>query len=331
MRVRATPASPSAGVARETSPFPRPPTNGRHGSGETGQAGRRAAAESGTGAPGRELSARTDGVIMPARGLENLAARDMGRPRRQADDARAFAWMATLISALVLASFARFEAHGTDSWPNLLVATHAIVFLLWPPIFTAQMWSAAASLSPFHRLLGRIAATWVVAMVVLGALASRLMLRAGDTPFTFTPLQMLLSNNLTLLGFAGLTTAAIVLRKLTDWHARLHLGALAMLLQPAIARGLPTPIFMPYAVEATLGPAILVPAIGMVRDWIFYRRIHPAWCWCTGVFLIAFALVESLSSSTLGVQIYRLITAGSPGAGISPVVLPPMRPWPIRP
>jgi hypothetical protein len=55
-------------------------------------------------------------------------------------------------------------------------------------------------------------------------------------PFFFRPLQSMVFDPRNLVNFAGPTSAAIILRRQTDWHRRLHSSAMALLLRASIGR-----------------------------------------------------------------------------------------------
>ena len=59
-------------------------------------------------------------------------------------------------------------------------------------------------------------------MVVSGFFVTVSMVRASTVPFFFQPVHFLVFDPLAVLTFAGLTTAAILLRRRTEWHRRLH-------------------------------------------------------------------------------------------------------------
>ena len=73
---------------------------------------------------------------------------------------------------------------------------------------------------------------------------------------------------------------------------------------------------------------MLFPLAGMVADLRRSGRIHPAWRWGIGTMLASFVLTEALTYSPIGTAIYRVVTAGSPGASIDPLAFasPPMGP-----
>ena len=73
-------------------------------------------------------------------------------------------------------------------------------------------------------------------MIVLGFGVTVAMVRRGQVPFFFQPLHFLVFDPLSVLTFAGLTGSAILLRNKTEWHRRLHLCGMSMLMGPGFGR-----------------------------------------------------------------------------------------------
>lgn len=181
-----------------------------------------------------------------------------------------------------------------------------------------------------HRQLGWVAAAWLVPMVILGFVVTVAMARAGTVPFFFRPLQFLVFDSVALLAFAGLTIAAIAMRRSTAWHRRLHFCGMAILLGPAFGRLLPLPLLQPWAWEATLAASILFPIAGAIADRRRSGRVHPAWKWGIGTIAATFVLVEAITYSPVGTAIYEAVTAGSPGAAMPPLDFAPPPQGPLR-
>ncbi|TRW15297.1 hypothetical protein FMM06_12600 [Glacieibacterium frigidum] len=225
---------------------------------------------------------------------------------------------------VVIAGFSVQLAAGRSSFDAPpLVHAHALVFMGWLALYGAQAATAATGRRDWHRRVGWIAPWWMVAMVVLGCLVTLALVRRGGVPFFFTPLQFLIFDPVSLLTFAGLTGAAIVWRRQTDWHRRLHLCGMAVLLGPGLGRLLPMPLLAPYAWEATVAVSLLFPLAGAVADLRRTGKVHPAWHWGVGTILAATLLTELLTYSPAGTAIYAAVTAGSPGAAVAPLAFPP--------
>ena len=120
---------------------------------------------------------------------------------------------------------------------------------------------------------------------------------------------------MTVLTFASLSGAAIIMRRRTEWHRRLHYCGMSTLLGPAVGRLLPMPLLIPYAwyIGTVLLP-LLFPVIGMLADKKRYGAVHPAWLWGIGIVLGLQVVADLLAYSSVGVAITDAVLAGSPGA-----------------
>lgn len=241
-----------------------------------------------------------------------------------ARDDRFFVITSLMMAAIVVIAFSLQFALGRSSFgAPLLVHLHAIVFMGWIAIYVAQTLLAAGGHRALHRTLGWVGTVWVVPMVVLGIVATVAMVRRGQAPFFFQPAQFLVLNPTSVIMFAGLTWAAIALRRQTGWHRRLHYCGMANLLGPAFGRLLPMPLLSPWAFEATAVCVMLFPLAGMIADRRRSGRVHPAWLWGAGLTLLSILAVEGLTYGAPGRSIYQAVTAGTSGAGIDPYAFPP--------
>lgn len=233
-------------------------------------------------------------------------------------DERFFLRAAIAMTLLMFAAFSTQLAMGRSTFHSpLLVHAHAIVFMGWVVLYLLQNIFVATGKMALHRRLGWIATGWMAAMIVLGCWVTVAMIRRGQVPFFFRPVHFLVFDPLSLLAFAGLTSSAIVLRRRTDWHRRLHFCGMSMLLGPGFGRLFPLPLLEPYAWEATFAATLLFPLAGVIADLRRNRRVHPAWRWGIGTMLGAFLLIELVTYSPIGGALYGAVTRGSPGAAVA--------------
>ena len=239
-------------------------------------------------------------------------------------DERFFLRSAILMAAIIVVGFSFQLAMGRSTFASpVRVHAHAILFMGWVAIYVTQNFLVASGRMDLHRRLGWLATAWAAAMVVSGFLVTLVMVRNGTVPFFFQPLQFLVFDPVTVLTFAGLTAAAVLLRRRTEWHRRLHFCGMAMLLAPAFGRLLPLPLLQPWAWEVTFAVILLFPLTGALLDVRRRGRAHPAWRWGIGAMLASFVLIQALTYGPLGIPIYDAATAGSPGAAIDPLAFPP--------
>jgi hypothetical protein len=253
-----------------------------------------------------------------------MATRAGALPDPVSNDDRFFLGGAIAMVLLIVAGFSLQLAAGRSSFDAPpLVHAHAIVYMGWLVIFLMQTVFATSGNIAMHRRLGWIGAGWIGLMIVLGFMVTFAMLRRGGVPFFFTPMQFLALDPLSVLFFAGLTAAAIRMRKQTDWHRRLHFCAMALLLGPGAGRLLPMPLLIPWAFEATFVVTLLFPLAGVIADYRRDGRVHPAWGWGIAAIFGFLIAVETLTYTPLGQPLYAAVTKGTPGASVPPLAFPP--------
>lgn len=253
-------------------------------------------------------------------------------PREEpASEYRFAATMAMVMAVVVVAGFSTQFLLGRSTFASPpRVHFHAVVFMGWVAIFVTQSWLATRGPIALHRKLGWIAAGWMVFMVTAALMVIVAVVQNGTAPFFFRPQEFLLANPLTLLGFVGLTGAAIAMRKRTDWHARLHICGMTMIMGPAFGRLLPMPLLIPYAFESAGLAASLFPVAGMIRDKRKLGVIHPAWWYGLGTMAIALIIANLLAAGPVGDWLYRSVVAGTPGAAVPGMEFAPAPGTPLR-
>jgi hypothetical protein len=247
------------------------------------------------------------------------------QPRFQTgSDDRFFLWSAFAMAAVIAAGFSLniVMARSTFAAPALVHA-HAVVFMGWVGIYVLQTVFAVTGNRALHKRLGWIAAGWMVLMLVMGLAITVTMARNGRVPFFFQPQQFLIFNPLTLLGFLACSGTAIAMRRRTDWHRRLHLTGMAMILGPGFGRLLPMPLLIPAAFEAAFAAGMLFPLAGAVADWRRSGHVHPAWVWGIAAMMAVWVTADMVTFSRLGDRIYAAVTIGTPGATVPGLAFPP--------
>jgi len=237
-----------------------------------------------------------------------------------AGDEKFFLRVAIIIAMLIVAGFSTNLLVGRSSFGSpVRVHIHAILFMGWMVIFLMQNILATSGRLDLHRKLGWLASGWLVLMVISGFWVTVMMVRNGTAPFFFQPLHFLVFDPLAVLTVAGITIAAVRMRRQTDWHRRLHFCSMTILLGPAIGRLLPMPLLQPWAWEATFSVSLAFLVVVMSLDSRRRGSLHPAWSRGLAVLLGVFVLTEALTYSPAGLAIYQRVTKGSPGAEVAPL------------
>jgi hypothetical protein len=245
------------------------------------------------------------------------------QPRVGADH-RFFMIGAIVMALIVVAGFSLQFAMGRSTFASpALVHVHAVTFMGWVAYYVLQNALAASGSVALHKRLGWIGLGWMLVIVVLGTWITVVMVRRGTVPFFFEPSYFLVMNPASVLTFAGLGIAAIVMRRRTDWHRRLHFCGMAMLIAPAFGRLLPMPFLIPWAGHAVFIALMLLPLAGVVADLRRSGRVHPAWWWGMGTMVLVDILIPVIAYSAIGVALYGAVVSGSPGALVDPLAFPP--------
>ena len=189
----------------------------------------------------------------------------------------ALAAMAALL--VVFGGFApTYYLKTFSSAPDLsrLKHLHGLVMTAWFVLFLVQARLVAAGRTALHRRLG-LAGVAVAALVVcVGTALALASARAGFSPPGMAPLPFLALPLGDMVFFSALFTAAIVLRRRSDWHKRLMVLASLGLIAPAVARMLS---WIGLGGPAIFGLVDLLILACIASDTMKNRRLHPAFGW----------------------------------------------------
>jgi hypothetical protein len=242
-------------------------------------------------------------------------------------DFRFFRAQVTTMALVLVTGFIVQLGLGRSSFAApAIVHVHAVIAMSWVGLVAAQAWLPAAGAVNLHRMLGKAALAWALVFAATGALVTVERIRAGTAPFFFQPQHFLIANPASLAAFLGLLFGAAALRRQTDWHARLQIGALAMLMGPGLGRLLPMPFLTPYAWEVAVLVGLVFPAWGAVRDIRVHDRAHPAWMWSIGLGVALVVAARLVAFSPVGEAAFAGLTAGSPVEGVDGLAFPPAPP-----
>ena len=183
------------------------------------------------------------------------------------------------IAALVFVGFARtFYARFWFDVPVLtqLLIVHGVMFSTWLVLHFTQARLIAAHRVDLHRRLGVFGAVLGYSMFFVGVAAAVQSAALGHQPTDAPPLVFMSVPVGTIVAFAALLTAALVMRRRADWHKRLMLLATISLIIPAAAR-------LSSYFTGRNNPAIGIIATILLVAWCCIEdrrrtgRIHPAY------------------------------------------------------
>lgn len=186
--------------------------------------------------------------------------------------------MAVGLALLILFAFGQFAARGFVDYGQvpLVVHLHAGAMVLWLGLLVVQATLAQRMELALHRKLGWVGLALVLAIPPLAIAACVAMERAHMVPPFFTPAFFLALVAVESLTFAGLVIAAIALRRRTQWHRRLIVGATIILLEPALGRLLPMPLMGGWGEWVAMAAQLGAVAILARHDLAARGKLHAA-------------------------------------------------------
>lgn len=233
---------------------------------------------------------------------------------------RFFLIMAIAMATVIAGGFSTNLLLGRSSFAvPFLYHAHAFVFFGWVALYVTQNALVAGGAVHVHRRFGWLALAFVPAMVALGLAVTLHSVQSRGGPPFFGLSEFLIGNVIGLLCFAGLVSAAIALRRRTDWHRRLMFCAMAALTGPGLGRLLPMPLLIPWSwwIAALIVPLVF-PLIGMAYDRRRTGRVHRAWLWGAGAMIVTHFAGALIADSPPGIALTEWVVEGTPGA---------TRPW----
>jgi len=232
------------------------------------------------------------------------------------------------LSAFVFLGFGIFDVLAAVQITKLPLTTHlhALLMASWLALFVTQNLLGSGRNLRLHRKLGWVGAVLVVAIVLVGWTAGYSAIASHRAAPVFDPAYFLALTLVQPVLFAAMVYAAIALRKRTDWHRRLMLGALIVILEPLLGRltimaaiialGGPEQAVGFFSHKLGLAPMIelalqmAVVALVMLRDRSLRGSVHPALWWTGAAVASLYAANWTLASFAPFVDWTRSIATG---------------------
>jgi len=183
------------------------------------------------------------------------------------------------VAALVVAGFARtfYLRYWFDAPPlTRLLYIHGFLFTAWLALHFTQARLIAARRADLHRRLGIIGAVVGYSMLAVGIVTAVEAAALGRPPNGIPPLVFMSIPIGTIVAFAALLTAALVMRRRADYHKRLMLLATIALVIPGAAR-LSTWFGAPPNPVIGMVATVLLIAWCCIEDWRRIGRVHAAY------------------------------------------------------
>lgn len=222
--------------------------------------------------------------MLPLQGGLNVAsiAQPIGRAPDDTElrERRLLRNMAVLILSIVVAGFGGWFLAGFSSFHSpWWVHIHAISFVSWVALFTAQNLLVVRNRLETHRTLGRLGAFLAAWMILVGLVLTPVTIAVHRNPPVLPAAEFLAMDWANILIFGVLTFVAIAAarRGRSDWHRRLILCAMVCVINPAVGRLEALAGVKGARYDVPVLMAVLV--IAMVGDSRIRGRVHQAYYW----------------------------------------------------
>lgn len=205
------------------------------------------------------------------------------------------------IAAIIVIGFLQFAARGYANYGTapLWVHLHGFVMLSWLALLIIQSSLVQRGNLMQHRQLGVLGLGLAAVLVVLGSFTGLRAIALHRVPPFFTDAYFLALTQVEMVSFAGLIVAAVVNRRRAEWHRRLMLGAVIVLMEPALGRVLPMPLlgglgeWLILAIQ--LGALVLVAR----HDRRRFIAVHPATLVCALVIVLNHVTITLAAATPL--------------------------------
>lgn len=238
---------------------------------------------------------------------------DREHPDRR--ERRFFFCAASVMALVVFAGFANNLAFGRSSFAvPLIFHLHAAAFFGWMALYLTQNTFVLRARLDLHRQLGQLVVLLIPVMLVLGLQLTVVAFRMGMIPPFYDLREFFFGVIAQIIGFVVLATAALALRRQTNWHRRLMFCATALLTKAGFDRLLPIPLLGPMAWWTGALLTYLFPIAAMLAERRRCGAIHQAWYWGISAMAAVHLAAIIVSHLDLAADVIHQVVAGSPGA-----------------
>jgi uncharacterized membrane protein YozB (DUF420 family) len=204
---------------------------------------------------------------------------------------------AIVIALFIIFGFAQFAMRGISDFRSapLTVHLHGGLMIAWLGIFVAQNMLVHRGELAVHRTLGWTSAALLPFVALTGALVGYNAVALDRVPPFFSDAYFLALTSVGSLTFAAMVVWAIAKRRQVQWHRRLMLGAMFLLLEPALGRLLPMPLLGAWGETMSLIVQLLFVAVLARHDKKVLGSVHPATIATAVVLIASHAMFELLA------------------------------------
>jgi len=208
-----------------------------------------------------------------------------------------FVRYAIVIGLFILFGFIQFAMRGYSDVASAppSVHLHGGLMVGWLGIFVAQNLLVHRGELGIHRKLGWTAAAILPLIAVTGIWVGYNAVATHRLPPFFSDAYFLALTSVGSLLFAALVTWAIILRSQTQWHRRVMLGAMFILLEPALGRLLPMPLLGMWGEWAILAVQLIFVGVLARHDRKVLGAVHQATKAIAVIIVAEHILIETIA------------------------------------
>lgn len=208
----------------------------------------------------------------------NISKQALNTGSEFARDQRFFVRLSISLAAVIVFGFAQFSARGMVDLPAVpgWVHLHAALMLGWLGLLIGQNLLVQRGEISLHRKIGWLGGVLALTICATGLYTGYMAVQLQRFPPFFSNAYFLALTFTELVVFAIMVVWAIALRRQTQWHRRLMIGATIIALEPAFGRLLPMPLLGDWGEWIILVFQLVFVAILARHDRSISGNIHPA-------------------------------------------------------
>jgi hypothetical protein len=208
-----------------------------------------------------------------------------------------FVRYAIAIALFILFGFVQFAMRGYSDLASAppIVHLHGGLMVGWLGIFVAQNLLVHRGELGIHRKLGWTAAAILPLIPVVGIWVGYNAVATHRLPPFFSDSFFLALTGIGSLLFAAMVVWAITLRRQVQWHRRVMLGAMFILLEPALGRLLPMPLLGAWGEWAILAVQMVFVGVLARHDRKLLGAVHQATKAIAAIIVAEHILIETIA------------------------------------
>jgi hypothetical protein len=205
--------------------------------------------------------------------------------------------MAAVMTAFILFAFAQWSLRGftSPSSAPVWVHVHGMSMLCWLALLVGQSLMIRSGNRAAHAAMGAVGLALILFIVATGLFAGYQAVVLHRVPPIFEVPGFLALTWTETLSFGLTVCAALALRKRSDWHKRLMLGATVVAMEPAFGRLVPVPLLGSWSEWVILCLQLGVIAYGAWQDRKASGIVHPAWATSAAIVVATHIAFEALA------------------------------------